>query len=65
LRKGFGKLACPWAFPTVLDAHLVRAEKIAIFYFAKIPYPLRQSRERNRAEHGRPLAAPRVHLGIH
>jgi hypothetical protein len=28
------------AFSTVLDAHLVRAEKIAIFYFAKIPYTL-------------------------
>jgi hypothetical protein len=35
-------LACPWAFSTVLDARLVRAEKIAIFffYFAKIPHTL-------------------------
>jgi hypothetical protein len=49
LAKGFAKLACPWAFSTVLDARLVRAEKIAKLLLRKDTIDLTQSRERNRA----------------
>jgi hypothetical protein len=51
-------LAYPWAFFTVLEARLVRAEKIAKLLLLKDTIDLTQSRERNRAENGRPWLRP-------